>query len=133
MDAFIQQFGGGTKGGGGRGQGRGGKERNEGKEGGGGNGFDAAAFSPGYGLAEHTVYVTDGGGTRFKLDRVALADTPGRRAPGDLEVIGCGVPTPGVDVVVVDVETKRRCAPDVVGEIWVRSASVAMGYVNESL
>ena len=43
-------------------------------------------------------------------------------------MIGCGVPTPGVDVVVVDVETKRRCAPDVVGEIWVRSASVALGY-----
>eukprot|EP00947_MAST-08B_sp_MAST-8B-sp1_P003973 g3973.t1 len=91
------------------------------------NGFDPRAFSPGYGLAENTVYVSDGGGTRFMLDRAAL-EGDGRRAVGDMEAVGLGVPPPEVEIAIVDPETRRRCPVDRVGEIWVRSDSKAAGY-----
>ena len=36
------------------------------------HGLRAEAMVPGYGLAEHTVYVTGGGGSRLQIDRDAL-------------------------------------------------------------
>ena len=90
-------------------------------------GFNPKAFSPGYGLAEHTVYVTDNGGTRLMVDRATLEER-GRRAPGDMEIVGCGVATATVDVKVVNAETRVPCEADEVGEIWVSSESAAAGY-----
>ena len=48
------------------------------------NGFDARALLPAYGLAEHTVFVTGGGGAALAVDRASLAAPDGvvrRRRP----------------------------------------------------
>ena len=40
----------------------------------------------------------------------------------------CGLPGPGVEVRIVDSETGRDCAQGEVGEIWIRSPQVMLGY-----
>lgn len=92
------------------------------------SGFDPEAFWPSYGLAEATAMVTTGPASFLDLDPEAL----GRDAvaPGDRTVVGCGLPTRECQVRIVDPETRTACAPDRVGEIWVRGAQVALGYWN---
>jgi acyl-CoA synthetase (AMP-forming)/AMP-acid ligase II len=45
-------------------------------------------------------------------------------------LVSSGVPGPGVDVRIVDPETRRALGDGRVGEIWLRSDSVANGYYN---
>lgn len=92
-----------------------------------GSGCDPAAFCPAYGLAEHTVGVTIGGRATVRVDRAALQARRVVRGDG-VELAGCGRPVPGAEVRIVDPELRRVCADDEVGEVWVRSASVADGY-----
>ncbi len=96
------------------------------------SGLDPEAFCPAYGLAEHTVGVSVRGRARMRLDRETLerdgrakavsADDPG------LDFVGCGRPSEGVTVRVVDPETLALRAPGEVGEIWVDSPSRGLGY-----
>lgn len=96
-------------------------------------GFSWNAFYPSYGLAEGTLMVT----TRRKIDvpifykvlaealeknRIvaALGDSFGRT------VVGCGQAVGKLKI--VDPETCREVESDRVGEIWVSSPSVALGY-----
>jgi acyl-CoA synthetase (AMP-forming)/AMP-acid ligase II len=44
--------------------------------------------------------------------------------------VGCGSAIPGSRIVIVDPESKKLCAPDEIGEIWVAGPSVAEGYWN---
>ena len=49
-------------------------------------------------------------------------------SPTTLELASCGRPPPEVDVRLVQPETRVTCGPNQVGELWIRSASVAKGY-----
>src|SRR5690606_16376703 len=48
--------------------------------------------------------------------------------PGSRIMPGSGRPLPDVPIAIVDPETHRRCAPHVVGEIWVGGPTIAQGY-----
>ncbi|WP_316775252.1 fatty acyl-AMP ligase [Streptomyces sasae] len=83
-------------------------------------GFAPEAMTPGYGLAEATVYVS----TKPPRQRPALFTT----AAGG-EVAGCGLPI-GFELRIVDPGTRLACAPGGTGEIWVSGESVGQGYWN---
>jgi acyl-CoA synthetase (AMP-forming)/AMP-acid ligase II/acyl carrier protein len=82
-------------------------------------GLSAHAMFPAYGLAEATVFVSGG----HVSDELALVDGP---SAGQL--VPCGAPGEGMEVVVVD---PKRCAvgsDGAFGELWVRGPNVAAGY-----
>ncbi|MFD3706629.1 SDR family NAD(P)-dependent oxidoreductase [Nocardia sp. NPDC058658] len=99
-------------------------------------GFDPAAAQPVYGMAEATLLVTGSprpeGALVRTLSRQALQQrrivevTPD--SAGSTEMVGCGRVQNGLRLVIVDPETRRPCAADEVGEIWIASPSVARGY-----
>lgn len=99
-------------------------------------GFRPEAFRPAYGLAEATLGVTGKSGSSapvvIYIGRTELG--AGRAVDADPDdaaaaaVVGCGPPAGGYDVVIVDPDTRRRCAAGEVGEIWVAGQSVAQGY-----
>ena len=98
-------------------------------------GFRARAFIPAYGMAETTLLVT----ASVREDAVSTVDadsegiergelvpaTIGRRA---VELVSCGPPAGGHEVVIVDPQTGERAAAGSIGEILVRGPSVAQGY-----
>ena len=112
----------------------------------------ATAFAParlrpeslvaGYGLAEHVVYVVDGGCDARAFDAQALQRLGGGVAKpppqdtldsGDTSAIvvlhACGVPAAdAVELRIVCPRTRRTLPAGAVGEIWLRSRSVAAGY-----
>ncbi|MFI6868849.1 fatty acyl-AMP ligase [Nocardia sp. NPDC050406] len=98
------------------------------------SGFRAEAFVPTYGLAESTLFVAGGprgSGARTRLfaaedlERGLAVERPGGR---ELPSMGA---VEAEHVAVVDRDTGRRCAPNRVGEIWLRGPSVADGYWNK--
>ncbi len=101
-------------------------------------GFRPTSFSPAYGLAEATLAVSAPSPGRtphvIRLDKGALAqdrvEAPSPDADA-VELVGCGGPAPSVDLAIVDPRTLRRCAPDVVGEIWVSGPSKSEGYFGD--
>jgi acyl-CoA synthetase (AMP-forming)/AMP-acid ligase II len=100
-------------------------------------GFRSEAFSPGFGLAEATVMVTgEVEQTNPRVMRVregvlgATVTDAGATHGNSRVVVSCGKPLPGVKVEIVDPHTMRRSKPVSVGEIWISSPSVAIGYWN---
>lgn len=99
------------------------------------SGLDPQAFCPAYGLAEHTVGVSVAGRHRLRVDR-RLLEEEGRAVPAaenapaeeTLTLIGCGPPSDGVAVRIVDPELGTPRAEGETGEIWVDSPSKAEGY-----
>ncbi len=98
-------------------------------------GFRRLALSPGYGLAESTLKVTCCKRTEAAViesfDTNALAAGGVEPTGGDRSttaLVGCGTPSSSVVIEIVDPQTGARCARDRVGEIWVASPSVALGY-----
>jgi acyl-CoA synthetase (AMP-forming)/AMP-acid ligase II len=98
-------------------------------------GFSASAMRPGYGMAEVTLFATGTPETAAfvcleadaaALERHELAP-PVERA---VSLVSSGIAGPGVEVRIVDPETLRVLPDDHVGEIWLRSDSVANGYYN---
>ncbi|EIP84602.1 non-ribosomal peptide synthase (plasmid) [Burkholderia humptydooensis] len=95
-------------------------------------GLRPSAVIPGYGLAEATLKVASGRsgeGTRsarFERDALAL----GRVVPhrDGVELASCGTSLIDTRVKIVDPQTCRPCAPDVIGEIWVTGRTVARSY-----
>jgi acyl-CoA synthetase (AMP-forming)/AMP-acid ligase II len=85
--------------------------------------FAPRAFYPCYGLAESTLMVT--GVTKGAGYRTRLLDN-GARA------VGMGKLVTGGELRVVDPETQTPVPAGTVGEIWVRSTSVAVGYWNRA-
>jgi acyl-CoA synthetase (AMP-forming)/AMP-acid ligase II/acyl carrier protein len=97
-------------------------------------GFRAESLTPAFGLAEATLLVTGKRGrvgpdcrsvdeTALRGDRVILSsDSQAKR------LVGSGEPAKGVDVRIVDPETRAVAGAATVGEIWVRSGSVGQGY-----
>ena len=47
--------------------------------------------------------------------------------PAATSVVGCGPAAARQEIVIVDPATRRQCAPDEVGEIWIGGANVAVG------
>jgi acyl-CoA synthetase (AMP-forming)/AMP-acid ligase II len=99
-------------------------------------GFRAESFYPCYGLAEATLFVTGGnlvGGWRavsvardaLELERTARSATPGESAR---KLVGCGAPGPDTRLLIVDPATNEPLGTGGVGEVWVSSPSVAVGY-----
>lgn len=101
-------------------------------------GFRYRTFSPGYGLSECTCKVVsvpcseeatilDLRDDKLEQDLVELAP-PG---PGTRAVVGCGRPTHGVGITIVDPTACTPRAPGQVGEIWISGPSVAHGYWDQ--
>lgn len=99
-------------------------------------GFQPESFNTVYGLSEAGT-VTTGSDSPLPvvrhIDRTALGE--GRVvdvAPEEnlrtVELVSCGRPVGGQQVVIVDPETRRPCGADEAGEIWVRGPGVAPGY-----
>lgn len=101
-------------------------------------GFRRQAFYPCYGLAEATLLVS--GGPKSGLPVVKTVDAGslenGRAAEARAgagkarPLVGSGQTRTDERVIVVNPETLTECAQDEVGEIWVSSRSVALGYWN---
>jgi len=99
-------------------------------------GFRREAFRPCYGLAEGTLMVSGGlrGAPPRSMALVAGELARHRVIPASPEdgdarhIVGCGRLIQDTRVIVVDPESRRPCAPDRPGEIWVASPSVAAGY-----
>ena len=101
-------------------------------------GFDAMAFSPGYGLAECTLKATavrtEDSPTFLRVrsealdhDRVELAGAGGK----DVRTLtGCGCSEIGTRIVIADPASKTACPDGEVGEIWLSGPVVAQGYWN---
>ncbi len=93
-------------------------------------GFDASAFTPGYGLAEASLAVTfKPANSTFKIvgaraDNLASA---GVVEPGDKELVSTGLPLAGVEVEIRG-DDSRPVPEDRVGRIFVRGPSVMAGY-----
>jgi acyl-CoA synthetase (AMP-forming)/AMP-acid ligase II len=99
-------------------------------------GFRRSSFCPGYGLAESILIVSSSPEGEdpvvVQLDAEALEEH--RIVPGDHDrgleraVVGCGRIFPTTRMVIIDPDTRRRCAPDEVGEIWIDDPAVTEGY-----
>ncbi|HEX8145174.1 MAG TPA: fatty acyl-AMP ligase [Pyrinomonadaceae bacterium] len=99
-------------------------------------GFRREAFYPCYGLAEATLIVSGG----FKhappvIKRTQALALENHRVievftnRGNIRaVVGCGHTLPEQTILIVNPESRRQCAANEVGEIWVNGPSVAKGY-----
>ncbi len=95
-------------------------------------GLKPDAYSPSFGLAEATVFVSAGrGGLIRRLDRAELAaghavEVPANH-PDAIRLVSCGQSI-GQRVFVVDPDTGIPRPSGVVGEIWVAGPNVGQGY-----
>jgi acyl-CoA synthetase (AMP-forming)/AMP-acid ligase II len=96
-------------------------------------GFRPSAMRPGYGMAEVTLFATATPHSApfvcleadaAALERNEFAPPVGRA----VSLVSSGIPGPGVEVRIVDPQTRQPLADGQVGEIWLRSPSVASGY-----
>ncbi|WP_306397491.1 AMP-binding protein [Telluria beijingensis] len=101
-------------------------------------GLKPGAIFPCYGLAEHTLLAAGGprgqaprtlaiSQSRLEAGQVREAD---RSDPDARELVSCGPPAPGVDLLAVDPDSARPAGAGRVGEIWLAGAAVARGYRN---
>ncbi|MGH3714904.1 MAG: AMP-binding protein [Micromonosporaceae bacterium] len=90
-------------------------------------GLREQTLTPAYGLAEATLFVTGGTGAAAPIVRWFGREALGGGG-GYVELVGCGVPGPGIEVAVVDPVTRHRLADRTTGEIWVRSPGNGAGY-----
>jgi len=94
-------------------------------------GFAPSAMRPAYGMAEVTLLATFSRGVPRYLDADTESLERNRYTPAKgrgVSLVSSGAPAPGIDVRIVDPETLDELPADRVGEIWLRSASVAAGY-----
>ncbi len=100
-------------------------------------GFRWKSFFPVYGLAESTLLVS----SCRRIDEPMTCDAdaealtqgrfitpPGGSGHRTSPIVACGPSWFGTALRIVDPETHEQCAPDRIGEIWISSPSVALGY-----
>jgi len=101
-------------------------------------GFRPEAFFPCYGLAETTLIVTGPAQEAphvhvpFRADELTRNRGVAAEAgeDGAREMVGCGRVLGDQKLAIVDPDSRERCAPGGVGEIWVAGPSIARGYWN---
>jgi acyl transferase domain-containing protein/acyl-CoA synthetase (AMP-forming)/AMP-acid ligase II/acyl carrier protein len=99
-------------------------------------GFRRESFRPAYGLAEATLIVSGHSDGAAPFTPAVQAEELRRNhiipvksgTAGSRTLVGCGGIAPGLDVKIVDPETRKLCAKNRVGEIWISGPSVARGY-----
>jgi acyl-CoA synthetase (AMP-forming)/AMP-acid ligase II len=99
-------------------------------------GFRKEAFYPCYGMAEATLFITGGNAEKYPtithLDKTALTEDKVVAVTSDnfnsKAVVSCGYTWLGDEMIIVDPETKIKCASDQVGEIWAAGKGIGMGY-----
>ncbi len=102
-------------------------------------GFHREALYPCYGMAETTLIVTGGKKSEPPVVRTFMGKAldehrivPVAEDHEDArKLIGCGRIPPGQQVLIVDPVQYRQLPDDRVGEIWVDSPSVGLGYWNK--
>ncbi|MCY1669381.1 fatty acyl-AMP ligase [Rhizobium sp. SL86] len=101
------------------------------------HGFNASAMHPTYGLAEATLVATSA--VRGRGPYTAQVSAHGLHArrivsPRDIQdrrqIVSCGSAVSGVEVAIVDPQECIRQPKGLIGEIWLRGASIAGGYWN---
>lgn len=103
-----------------------------------GSGFRSQAFYPCYGLAEATLIVSGGAPdeaphllsvSRRGLEQGRVEKEPAQNGSGSVQrLVSSGRTLSGQQILIVNPDTKSRCLPDQVGEIWIGGPSVAQGY-----
>lgn len=100
-------------------------------------GFQRRAFYPCYGMAESTLMITgsrrDAEPVVAKVDGQKLAENhavAGDDKEQQITLVSSGSNTQGQKIVIADPESLTQCPDGEVGEIWVKSGSVARGYWN---
>lgn len=99
-------------------------------------GLRSDVMRPCYGLAEATLMVSGGGSgpaavrwvERVALEKSRSVRTRPEGTPGCREIVGCGPVAPGLDLRIVDPDTRLECRFDQTGEVWIAGGSVAAGY-----
>ena len=95
-------------------------------------GFRRTAFYPCYGLAEATLFATGGAVDEPPLVQAfapaALEENRVEPMAAGRELVSCGRPWMGQELAIVDPQSRQRCPPDRVGEVWIAGPSVAGGY-----
>ncbi|AKT40701.1 type I polyketide synthase [Chondromyces crocatus] len=102
-------------------------------------GFRWETHAPCYGLAEASLTVSAPRGQKgprtLSVDAAALAqrgevvEVPSEHRTGRT-VVGCGRPVLGARIAIVQPSTATECPPRTVGEIWLASDCVALGYLD---
>ncbi|MCA1565806.1 MAG: AMP-binding protein, partial [Acidobacteria bacterium] len=101
-------------------------------------GFKLSAFYPAYGLAEATLKVTGGRKNSapvfFTADASSLeknlAVEASSQATDARSVVGSGEAACGTHIIIANPKSRRRCASNEVGEVWVSGPGVTRGYWN---
>ncbi len=100
-------------------------------------GFRRQVFYPCYGMAESTLMIT--GNKRGEEPVIATFDSEKleenqaiepRRDVAQTTLVASGRNTPGQKITIANPETRSQCPEVEIGEIWVKSPSVAQGYWN---
>lgn len=108
-------------------------------------GFDRRVYYPCYGLAESTLMVTgaDRGNATTRDELPGIVNTTisqselaaGKFIRGEgndtVRIVSSGIPAAGTEIRIVDPQTNRPLPAGTVGEIRIRSQSVAVGYWND--
>ena len=100
-------------------------------------GLRPAAHVAAYGLAENTLAVTGSGRRSVRINRRSLKTGAVEMAADDtplshqLELVSAGRPLEGIEVRIVDPDTRVPLADGGIGEIWVAGESTCQGYWNK--
>ncbi|CCQ64803.1 Long-chain-fatty-acid--CoA ligase [Crocosphaera watsonii WH 0402] len=99
-------------------------------------GFNPTAMSPGYGLAEATLFVSavhkEDTAEFYRVQAEALQRNKVVKAEQNddsaVTLVGCGKTEIDTQIVIVNPDTLTSCKKDEIGEIWVSGKTVAQGY-----
>ncbi|WP_137918850.1 non-ribosomal peptide synthetase [Hydrogenophaga sp. 2FB] len=100
------------------------------------HGLAREALMPSYGMAETVLGITTSvmkQGYRARtlhvpsLENHQIVPVP-EGAPDSRAIVACGVPFEGMELRIVDPQTRQALPAEAVGEVWVRGTSVGQGY-----